>query len=87
MGVSMSTVSRQFHKTLNLMTVRLEWLIKWPDRGELWKTMLNSFHVCFGVKVVAIVDYYEIIIKAPSHLVAKSSIYSSYKHAHTAKFL
>ena len=59
----MSTVSRRFHETLNLMTAQLEWLIKWPDREELWKTMPNSFRACYGVKVGAIVDCYEIKIE------------------------
>ena len=85
LNVSMSTVSRQFHETLDLMTAQLEWLIKWPDRKELWKTMPNSFRACYGVKVVAIVDCYEIKIETPSHLMAKSSTWSSYKHANIAK--
>ena len=67
------------------MTAQLEWLIKWPDREELWKTMPNSFRACYGVKAVAIVDCYKIKIETPSHLVAKSSTWSSYKHANTAK--
>ena len=42
MEISKSTVSRCFHETLDVMATRLEWLIKWPDREELWKTMVNN---------------------------------------------
>ena len=47
--------------------------------------MINSFCASYRVKVVAVVDFYEIKIEAPSHLVAKSSTRSSYKPANTAK--
>ena len=47
--------------------------------------MSNCFHTCYGTKVVAIVDCYEIKIETPSHLVAKSATWSQYKHANTAK--
>ena len=83
--VSVATVSRLFHETLDIMTTRLEWLIKWPAREELWKTTPNCFRASFGTKVVAIVDCYEIKIETPSHLVAKSATWSQYKHANTAK--
>ena len=84
LNVSLATVSRSFHATLNVMMVRLQWLIKWPEE-QLWKTMPNCFRACYGTKVVAIVDCYEIKIEAPSHLVAKSVTWSQYKHANTAK--
>ena len=85
LGVSKATISRRFHEALDIMATRLEWLIKWPDREELWKTMPNCFRPCYGVKVVAIVDCYEIKIETPSNLIAKSSTWSQYKHANTAK--
>ena len=84
LNVSLATVSRLFHETLDIMVTRLEWLIKWPAREELWKTTPNCFRACYGTKVVAIVDYYEIKIETPSHLVAKSATLSQYKHANTA---
>ena len=85
LGVSIATISRRFHEALDVMATRLEWLFKWPDREELWKTMPNCFQACYGVKVVAIVDCYEIKIETPSNLIAKSSTWSQYKHANTAK--
>ena len=56
LDVSLATVSRLFHATLDVMMIRLGWLIKWPAREELWKTMPNCFRACYGTKVVAIVD-------------------------------
>ena len=46
--------------------------------------MPNCFRACYGTKVVAIVDCYEIKIETPSHLVAKSATWLQYKH-NTAK--
>ena len=85
LNVSVATVSRLFHETLDIMLTRLEWLIKWPAREELWKTTPNCSRASYGTKVVAIVDCYEIKIETPSHLVAKLATWSQYKHANTAK--
>ena len=87
MEISKSTVcvSRHFHETLDLMATCLEWLIKWPDREELWKTMPSCFCATYGTKVIAIVDCFEIKIETSSHLVAKAATWLQYKHANTAK--
>jgi len=45
----------------------------------------NCFHACYGTKVVATVDCYEIKIETLSHLVAKLATWSQYKHANSAK--
>jgi len=76
MGTSKATVYRQLHETLDVMYTRLEWLIKWPERAELQKTMPNCFRATYGSKVVAIVDCYEIKVEALSHLVAKAAAWS-----------
>ena len=85
LGICTSTVSRRFHEMLDIMSCRLEWLIKWPEREELWKTMPSCFRATYGTKVVAVIDCFEIKIETPGHLVAKSSTWSQYKHANTAK--
>jgi len=85
LDISLASVSRLFHATLDVMMIRLAWLIKWPEREELWKTMPNCFRAHYGTKVVAIVDCYEIKIETPSNLVAKSATWSQYKHSNTAK--
>ena len=47
--------------------------------------MPSCFWAYYGVEVVAIVDRYEIKIETPSNLIVKSSTWSQYKHANTAK--
>ena len=85
MGISISTVSRRFHEALDVMAVRLKFLIHWPEREELRKTMPMCFRPAYGLKVVAIVDCYEVRIDKPSHFVAKSATWSQYKHSNTVK--
>ena len=63
MGISISTVSRRFHEALDIMAVRLRSLIHWPEREELRKIMPMCFQSVYGLKVVAIVDCYEIRIE------------------------
>ena len=41
-GVHHSTVSRNFHKVLNVMSVRTAHLIKWPDREILYQPVFGD---------------------------------------------
>ena len=87
LGVSLSTLARRFQEMLDIMAVRLDFLIFWPDREELQKTMPLCFLPTYGSKVVAIIDCYEIKIEKPSNLVARGSTWSQYKHSNTVKVL
>lgn len=87
LGVSLSTLARRFQEMLDMMAVRLDFLIFWPDREELRKTMPLCFRATYGTKVVAIMDCYEVKIEKPSNLLAKGSTWSQYKHANTVKVL
>ena len=49
--------------------------------------MLFCFHVHYGLKVVSIIDCFELFIEKPSNLLAKSCTWSQYKHYNTAKHL
>ena len=62
-------------------------LIKWHSREALQKTMPFCFRVHYGLKVVAIIDCFELFIEKPSNLLAKSCTWSQYKHYNTAKYL
>lgn len=42
-GVHPSTVSRNFHRVLDVMAIKTAHLIKWPDRETLRLTMPMSF--------------------------------------------
>ena len=85
MDVSLATVTRRFHEMLDMMKIRLKFLVQWPEREQLWKTMPMCFRAVYGTKVVAIIDCYEIKIEKPSHFVAKAATWSQYKHSNTAK--
>ena len=45
-------------------------LTKWPSREALQKTMPFCFRVHYGLKVVAIIDCFELFIEKPSNLLA-----------------
>ena len=45
------------------------------------------FRSVYGVKVIAIIDCYEIKIENPSNIVAKSATWSQYKQSNTVKIL
>ncbi|XP_019859329.1 PREDICTED: uncharacterized protein LOC100640513 [Amphimedon queenslandica] len=86
-GVSESTVSRVFSKWIKVMDVRLNFLITWPKRELIQKTMPFSFIPTYGLKVTSIIDCFELFIEKPSNLLAKSCTWSQYKHYNTAKYL
>ena len=62
-------------------------LIKWPSREALQKTMPFCFQLHYSLKVVAIIDCFELFIEKPSNLLAKSCTWSQYKHYNKAKYL
>ena len=86
-GVSVSTVSRIFDKWIDIMSTRLQFLILWPQREELIKTMPLVFKQNFGNKVAVIIDCFEVFIERPSSLIARAMTWSNYKHHNTVKFL
>ncbi|SMN01057.1 hypothetical protein SPONN_2353 [uncultured Candidatus Thioglobus sp.] len=85
-GVNVSTVSRNFHRMLNILDQKLAGLIIWPDRETLRQTMPSSFRKFFKACAV-IIDCSEIFLERPSNLLARAQVWSNYKHHHTVKFL
>ena len=86
-GVCATTVGRIFSKWIDAMNVRLSFLVLWPDRESLHKTMPFCFRINYGLKVTSIIDCFELFIEKPSNLLAKSCTWSQYKHYNTAKYL
>ena len=86
-GISESTVSRVFVKWIKVMDTRLRFLITWPEREALQKTMPFCFRPNYGLRVTSIIDCFELFIEKPSELLAKSCTWSQYKHYNTAKYL
>ena len=84
--ISQPTVSRIIHKWITVMSARLSYLIHWPDRDSLRKTMPSCFKESFE-KCVVILDCFEIFIEKPNDLTARAETYSQYKSHNTMKVL
>ena len=54
-NISKSTASRIFDKWIVVMARELKFLIKWPDREVLQKTMPHDFVQAYGRKVVVVI--------------------------------
>uniref|UniRef100_UPI00359000F2 cullin-1-like n=1 Tax=Myxine glutinosa TaxID=7769 RepID=UPI00359000F2 len=85
-GVSQSTVSRNFHRVLDVMFVKTQSLIHWPSRDALRLSMPSSFRKFFR-KCAVIIACTEVFIEQPSDLLARAQVWSNYKHHSTVKFL
>ena len=84
--IGQATVSRYFNRWLDVLYSSLSFAIRWPERGELLKTMPLEFRKHFRSCVV-IIDCFEVFIECPTSLSAKAQAWSNYKHHNTAKFL
>lgn len=85
-GVHPSTVSRNFHRVLDVMATKTAHLIKWPDRETLQLTMPMSFRKFFK-RCAVIIDCSEVFMERPSDLLARAQVWSNYKHHSTLKFM
>ncbi|XP_022806305.1 uncharacterized protein LOC111343402 [Stylophora pistillata] len=85
--VSLPTAGRIFEKWVDAMSDKLGFLIWWPEREELGKTMPRVFKRNFGNRVAVIIDCFEVFIDRPSSLIARAMTWSNYKHHNTVKFL
>ena len=86
-GISESSVCRVFSKWIEAMDILLSFLIIWPDRKSIQKTMPFCFKRNYGLRIASIIDCFELFIEKPSDLLAKSCTWSQYKHHNTAKYL
>lgn len=84
--VHQSTVSRNFHDVLNVAAMKTSFLIQWPERDVLRKTMPVPFRRFFR-NCCIIIDCTEVFIERPSDLLARAQVWSNYKHHTTIKFL
>lgn len=85
-GVHETTVSRTFLNVLDVLYLRLNPLIYWPEREQLLKTLPMDFRKhCPGC--VVIIDCFEIFLDRASNPLARAQTYSSYKHHNTVKYL
>ena len=85
-GVCESVVTHTVHKWLNILYMALKFLIRWPDRDELRKTLPECFRGQFD-KVVVIIDCTEVYIERATNVLARSQTWSNYKSHNTVKYL
>ena len=81
-----STVSRIFSNVLHVLYACLKFMIIWPEREVLRKTLPLDFKK-HCPNCVVIIDCFEVFIDRPSDLLARAQTYSSYKHHNTVKYL
>ncbi|CAH3173695.1 unnamed protein product [Porites evermanni] len=86
-NISVPTAHRIFDRWIHVMSVRLKFLIQWPEHEELQATMPVVFQRNFGKKVAVIIDCFEIFTERPSSPIARAMTWSNYKHHNTVKFL
>uniref|UniRef100_A0ABD2WFM6 DDE Tnp4 domain-containing protein n=1 Tax=Trichogramma kaykai TaxID=54128 RepID=A0ABD2WFM6_9HYME len=84
--ISVSTASRIFRKTINVLAVCFSNLIVWPDRDVLLSTQPHYFSPSFK-RVTVIIDCFEIYVEGSESLLANAESWSQYKHNKTIKVL
>ena len=64
-------MSRVFSKWIEAVDIRMSFLITWPERKCIRKTMPFCFRQSYGLKVTSVIDCFELFIEKPSDLLAK----------------
>ena len=72
-GVCESVISSTIHKWLQILYVALKFLIRWPSREEVRKTLPECFMGHF--KTVVIIYCTEVFIERATDLLARSQTY------------
>lgn len=81
-----SVITNTIHKRLNILYVAIKFLIRWPSREEVQKTLPECFRGKFQ-KAVVIIDCTEFFIEQATNLLARSQTWSNYKSHNTIKYL
>jgi len=84
LNVTEETVSKFFHKWLDVMYCNLKQLIKWPDSETLRQNLPSVFHTNF-TQVKCIIDCFEIFIERLVAFTARVVMYSNYKKHNIVK--
>ena len=85
-GISQSTVNATFQKIVDLMSAKVGFLVCWPDRNHIRKTLPPVFKQNFP-RLTSIIDCFEIFIDRPKNLKQRAQVYSNYKKHGTVKYL
>ena len=85
-GLGRTTVADIFWKWVKLIEAKLSFMIQWPDREAISRTVPPVFKDKFP-RLTCIIDCFEIFIDSPNNLKARAQCYSNYKRHTTVKFL
>ena len=85
-GCSKKTVHNIFRRLINLMCVKLKFLIKWSDHDASMQTLPNVFRQYFST-LTAIIDCNETFIDRPKTYKARDQVHSNQKKHSAVKFL
>ncbi|XP_033729835.1 uncharacterized protein LOC117319035 [Pecten maximus] len=85
-NVSVTTISEVMNQSLPKLAEKLAFLIQWPDKESLVRSMPSVFKKIYP-KCVSIIDCFEVFIQRPGQLTARCQTWSNYKHNNTVKFL
>lgn len=85
-AVSLGTITNIFHEWLEIMSMRLKFLIMWPSREILSENMPQVFKDLYP-RARCIIDCSEVFTERPTSFQARAKTYSNYKKHNTVKFL
>ena len=77
-------VSKAFLLMLDVLYEKLTPIVVWPERSELIASMPMCFRTKVGTKITTIIDCFELHIKRPTNLIARSLTWS-YKNNNIVK--
>uniref|UniRef100_A0A8C6UUE3 Transposase n=1 Tax=Neogobius melanostomus TaxID=47308 RepID=A0A8C6UUE3_9GOBI len=86
MGIPETTCTDYFWKWIELLHGKVGFMVKWPDRENIYQMIPHAFHETFP-RLTCIVDCFEIFIDAPKNLVARALCCSHDKELCTVKVL
>ncbi|KAL4719915.1 hypothetical protein ACJJTC_001882 [Scirpophaga incertulas] len=85
-GLSESSVTKYFKKTLPKVAICLNQLIRWPSADEVRENLPIAFRKRYS-KAISIIDCFEIQIEKPSNALHQALTWSQYKSCNTIKYL
>ena len=81
-----TTVIRYFWKWIDIMHIKLKFLIRMQDRDHIFQTIPSVFKAKFPC-LTSIIDCFEVFVESPTSLMARAQFYSQYKKHCTIKVL
>ena len=84
--ISNSTVTSIFHQWIEILYLRIKFLVMWPSRDILQHNIPQTFKEAYP-SARCIIDCFEIFMERPYSFEAQAQTYSNYKKHNTVKVL